>query len=314
MPDPDRIRPPFSPSSTECPLCGARTLRRRRVVAFDSPTSETLLIRACRHCNFAWQWPLARTAKESKSYFELQFAAGASGTYFDKSIKREIAALELDFVESLDAAKGRLLDVGSGDGTFSIVAFERGWSVVGIDPAGPTLELERDGRSCRLMRGQLADLADHGRFDIVTLWDVIEHVEAPLDLIEECMRWLTPTGWLIVETGNFGSTQRVERGARWWAFQLDHRWYFTPSVLRQLLLKAGLSEIRPCSHELRPDVSAITDYRGPSLLRYALKALRRPWATANLIAEYHDLASLAKFESSTAKLGIFALAARKALG
>jgi len=264
----------------------------------------------CPACDLAWQWPPARDAEASRRFFQASYAEGQAGTYFDRSVKRGIALLELEFLDTVRPAKGTLLDVGSGDGTFAETAFQNGWSVEAVDPAGP-LKAETSATGwLKLRTGTLADIDQDARFDAVTLWDVIEHVEKPFDLIAECRRYLAPGGWLVIETGNFGSTARVTGGRTWWGFQLDHRWYFNPETLESLLRRAGFDEFRLCSRMLRP--WGVTDgrYEGPSALLHLVAALRSPWRIAGIIRDYRDLASLGCRYPGTAGLEIFALAAR----
>lgn len=300
----------FVPSGDRCPLCKGGALVARRV--FGGEVVAPMTIRECRHCRFAWQWPVVCTASESVDYFTGEYAAERPGTYFDGPSKRGIAVLEMDFVDTLGIVPGRLLDVGSGNGTFCAVAFERGWTAVGVDPAGPDRETAREGRSCRLVRGHLDAVEPTARFEAVTLWDVVEHLDTPLAAIEACAARLAPGGWLVVETGNYASIGRVVRQGRWWGYQHDHRWYFTPRTLERILRSAGFVEFRLCPRSLRPSAAAMGPYAGPSRLGYLRKALRTPRAAGRFYREARDLAHLARHDPATARLAVFALAARRA--
>lgn len=300
----------FVRQGDRCPLCQSGALRSRIVLAHDSATPCTMAVLHCSACDLAWQWPPARDAEESRRFFQASYAEGQEGTYFDKSVKREIASLELEFLDVVRPAKGTLLDVGSGDGTLAELAFKDGWSVDAVDPAGPLRDETSAGGWLRLRNGTLADIDQNARFDAITLWDVIEHVEKPLDLIADCRHRLGPGGWLVIETGNFGSTARVTGGRTWWGFQLDHRWYFNPATLERLLRQAGFDEFRLCGRMLRP--WGVTDggYGGPSALLHLIAALRSPWRIPGILGDYRDLVSLGRRYPKTAGLEIFALAAR----
>ena len=65
-------------------------------------------------------------------------------------------------------------------------------------------------------------------FDLITLMDVIEHVEKPDPLIVEAAARLAPSGVLVAETGNYQSAGRVQSQGAWWNDQVDHRWCLTP--------------------------------------------------------------------------------------
>ena len=235
---------------------------------------------------------------------------GTVGSYFGKAKKREICALEMEFVNSLVPARGSLLDVGSGAGTFVEVAFECGWDAYGVDPAGPEIEESAEGRVLRLFSGTLADLKKDARFDVVTMWDVVEHLERPLELIVECKDRIVPGGWLVIETGNFHSTGRVLGGKEWWGYQHDHRWYFSPGTLQKLLRSAGCVNFRLCERTLRPWVKKAGNFEGPSKLSYLLATAKRPWKTFKNIDEFKRLSALRRRYPDSANLQIFTLAAQ----
>ena len=195
----------------------------------------------CEACNFAWQWPVARTKQDSIIYFQTEYSQKMQNTYFDPVLRRKIAGLELDFVRKLIKTPGRLLDVGAGDGAFLQAAVDEGWEAVGLEPAA---ERDReDERGFRIIAGTVDDLDSAERFDVITLWDVIEHVDDPRGLIEKCVSLLNIGGYLVLETGNYQSAERIVSESDWWAYQADHRWFFAPKILHSLMEAAGLSDI-----------------------------------------------------------------------
>jgi len=89
---------------------------------------------------------------------------------------------------------------------------------------------------------ELGRLRTPQAFDVVTLWDVIEHVEDPAELLVRVRERLRPDGFVVIETGNYLSAGRIEMGAQWWCNQVDHRWYFSPDTCMQLLEQVGFGE------------------------------------------------------------------------
>ena len=81
-------------------------------------------------------------------------------------------------------------------------------------------------------------------FDLVALWDVVEHVPDPKALLREAVGYLVPGGHLILETQNVESVFARLLGARWHQYKhLEHLYHFSSTTLRRLLEEAGLEVV-----------------------------------------------------------------------
>ena len=95
-----------------------------------------------------------------------------------------------------------LLDVGCSSGAFLGNAVELGYRVEGVEPA-PKAAATAQAAGLTVRQGLLQDVGyGDGQFDAVTLFEVIEHLKEPLDLLRECRRILRPGGILLIGTGN----------------------------------------------------------------------------------------------------------------
>ena len=137
----------------------------------------------------------------------------------------------------------RLLDVGCSRGDFVAAAAQLGFAAEGIEPAPHIAEAARAaGRTVHtgLLEEQKFPTA---RFDILSLFEVIEHLRAPLPLLEECRRILRPGGILIISTGNTTSWTARAMKARWDYFQIGkdagHVSFFNPRSMALLAVRAG---------------------------------------------------------------------------
>lgn len=304
----------YAVNGTHCPACGAdRNIKRYQRPASDQP-GHLLSVVECLDCVFAWQWPLGRDAGESVSFFEQSYDVAEAGGYFDSTRRKAVAGMQLDYLEELGLS-GRLLDVGCGDGVFASLAAVRGFDVIGLDVALPTVTPDNDGPdsegrgACRFLKGGIDDLPAGELFDVVTLWDVIEHVERPAELLDAIRSRLKPGGWLVLETGNFESADRVEAGAAWWCWQLDHRWYFNPHILRRLLEQRGFGQFHFCDRVLRPGLRAQTGDFLRDLRHYFVMALRNPTRLGEIYENFRALRQV-RASGRTGALGIFTIAAR----
>lgn len=144
---------------------------------------------------------------------------------------------------------GRVLDVGTAGGSFLAVSQRAGWDVVGCEPNRWLAAWGRQHYGIPIHPGTLADLKlPDESFDVVTLWDVLEHVTDPMALLVECRRVLRPDGVLVVNVPDIGSLPaRLMR--RRWVFLLSvHLSYFTRETLAAMLTRAGFQPIRYRRH------------------------------------------------------------------
>jgi SAM-dependent methyltransferase len=147
-------------------------------------------------------------------------------------------------VVSASKTGGRLLDYGCGNGSFASWMAEEGFEVVGLEPF--SLGAPRTAGRLSLYREPLESAAPKlGRFDVITLWHVLEHVPRPVELLRALHGHLADDGVLIVSVPNFESLQsEVFRGS--W-FHLDpprHLVHFEEDTLRDCFARAGLETVR----------------------------------------------------------------------
>ena len=168
-----------------------------------------------------------------------------------------------------------------------------------------------DAGSFTLIQGTLRDLDSTQRFDAITMWDVIEHLDDPADVLNTAVPFLKDSGILIIETGNYQSVDRIVSGPDWWAYMADHRWYFAPPTVRQLLKKFGLRYVALGTRVLRPWWHGRHSYDGPSELRTVKKVVRHPLTALQTVRQYKLLRTAAAHWNRWAGLGIFAVVASR---
>jgi SAM-dependent methyltransferase len=86
-----------------------------------------------------------------------------------------------------------------------------------------------------------------GSFDVVTLWNVLEHVPRPVETLERIRSWLALDGWLFLSLPDADSRIARLMGKRWVLLLREHLWYFSPATIAALLSRSGfvLAHVRP---------------------------------------------------------------------
>ena len=151
----------------------------------------------------------------------------------------------------------KLLEIGCGSGIFLETASCYGWLVHGVDVSPLAVDLAQrfcPGATVVCAPIERAGFAP-GTFDLIALWDVIEHVEDPESLLQEARRLLRPGGLLVMETPEESCPARklVRLAHRVTAghvsylralYYLDHRWYFSRKAMALVLRRVGFDRIR----------------------------------------------------------------------
>jgi 2-polyprenyl-3-methyl-5-hydroxy-6-metoxy-1,4-benzoquinol methylase len=137
----------------------------------------------------------------------------------------------------------RLLDIGCGVGRFGHGAYARGWDVTGIDVSELAIEIGQEAASFPMRVGTLADLVDAGeRFDVVTAFEVLEHLSSPVQFIMECQQVLRPGGQVFFTVPNWES-RTVQTSSRPDWLPPIHLLFFLEPALRTLGELAGLVSV-----------------------------------------------------------------------
>ena len=105
-------------------------------------------------------------------------------------------------MDTIGRGPGRLLDVGCGFGHFVRWAGDHGWDAWGVE--ADEWGAKRTETAGRVFRS-IDDVQHLAPFDVVTMWDVLEHVVHPLGLLDRLRSILAPRGRLLVVTPNFAS-------------------------------------------------------------------------------------------------------------
>jgi 2-polyprenyl-3-methyl-5-hydroxy-6-metoxy-1,4-benzoquinol methylase len=137
----------------------------------------------------------------------------------------------------------RLLDVGCSRGQYVAAAEQFGFRAEGIEPA-PRIAAAARAQGLNVHTGLLDEQCfPAASFDVITLFEVIEHLKEPLSLMRECHRILKPGGIVCLSTGNTRSWTVAAMRGRWDYFDLEqdggHVSFYNPRSLALLAERTG---------------------------------------------------------------------------
>lgn len=229
----------------KCNLCGGRSIKEIYPATVtnssggyactnDAHGQYFRLVR-CSRCGLYFSHPRPTAAELAKEYSRLS----------DERYKQELAGRVLTFKRNLTnlaqyKSAGDLLDVGAALGVFVNQARKQGYAAVGIEPSWWCVKEAKKLFGLKLRQGTDKDLNRLGRkFDVVTLWDVLEHVDNPLATLKRLRRALKPGGILAFSTVDIGSGYARLLGRRWPWLMTMHLYYFDKTTIKKYLAKTG---------------------------------------------------------------------------
>jgi 2-polyprenyl-3-methyl-5-hydroxy-6-metoxy-1,4-benzoquinol methylase len=156
-----------------------------------------------------------------------------------EKIFRPRAERVVDFCSRFDVPLGTLIDVGAGFGTFCeeirAAGFER---VIAIEPTPDLAQTCRD-KGLEVIEQPVEEIRSGLAAEVVTAFEVIEHLFDPGAFVQACRRFLAPGGLLVLTCPNFeGFDIQVLRELST-AVDLEHLNYFTPASLCHLVERFG---------------------------------------------------------------------------
>lgn len=210
---------------------------------------ESFRIVKCKICNLVY---LLNPSTDDAVYE--QYYAGEDPDPDDYRINSpnaslaELWTLNAQRIEVLKRLQpeGTLLDIGCGYGFFLKSAVEAGYLVRGIDIAKRAVELANNVLNVPATVSTIYELMNNRqRFNVVTLWHVLEHFSDPYLALRTVRDLLVDDGICILEVPNLYSLKFVMARNKWSGgnHPLYHRTFFTASTLQRALKETGYSRI-----------------------------------------------------------------------
>ena len=223
----------------DCLLCGKRDFKRFY-------PSLPFVVRCS--CGLVFANPrLTKDAAAdfySKSYFEnhTSHEMGYDNYVSDKELvektfRRRLAEIENKWIKK----PGKVLDVGCATGFFLSIARQMGWEVSGVEISGYCCDYALREFGLELHQGFFKEARDFTPdFDLITMWDYLEHSFTPDEDLRKAHELLKPGGLLALATPDVGSVPAKIFRENWMGFkEHEHLYYFDKKNLVGLLQAKG---------------------------------------------------------------------------
>lgn len=208
-------------------------------------TKDGFPILRCRRCGLEFTGRDPSRAELAGLYGESYFKSGGrSKSYFDYTLEEEAVAANakrrLAAIGKVRPRGGDLLDVGCATGFFLKEA-RNAWRAKGVELSEYASSFAREKYALDVKTGALRDVSyPADSFDVVTMWDVVEHLPSPLEDVREAGRILKDNGLLVLATGDVRSGFAKLCGKSWHLYNpSQHLSFFSEETIRELLKRAG---------------------------------------------------------------------------
>ncbi|MCA9970173.1 MAG: class I SAM-dependent methyltransferase [Anaerolineales bacterium] len=200
----------------------------------------------CRRCGLVYQNPQLTPAELAPHYPPdyLPFQQAGDAAARRAQVLRDHAIGRFcDRISRRRPTPGRLLDVGCATGRFLYAMGQRGWQVQGVEPTAHAARQARQDFGLDVAECLLEEAAySAASFDVVTLWDVLEHVEDPKATLAEVARILKPGGLAVFSVPNPDSVEARLFGGCWIGWDRPrHLALIPPRLVAPYLAAAGLA-------------------------------------------------------------------------
>lgn len=212
-----------------CNLCG---LRQNKFL-FSKGTSNYI---RCKNCGLVYKNPRLPEKAELEKYIYDEICQ--AHRYEVQKSKIELYLHSLKMFTGYKC-NGKLLDVGCGGGFFLKMARESGWQVFGVEVSKWASNFARDNYKLDVYEGTLKDAnfpSDY--FDIVTLWEVLDHFTDPKKELLEIRRILRPGGLIFFRVRNYACHRFAVH-----SMGVLHLYGFTANTAKKLLRITGFKDI-----------------------------------------------------------------------
>lgn len=233
-----------------CPVCKHQHFTKALVCKDFTVSKEDFELVDCQKCGFRFTNPRPEADKIGRYYQSEEYISHSdtnkgliSKVY--RSVRQITLRSKLKLVTEINGGKtGSLLDIGCGTGYFLQTCQQAGWKISGVEPDAGARALAQQQTNSTIESDFLAANYNE-KFDVITLWHVLEHIHRLDENIAKLKTLIGTTGKLVIAVPNHASGDAQHYQEYWAAYDVPrHLYHFTPQTMQTLAEKNGMKILR----------------------------------------------------------------------
>lgn len=211
------------------------------------PTSISLVtenIVKCQNCGLIFTNPRLKPDLLRRLYYE-----GEDKNYIEQQEERiKIFQKVLKFIETF-CPSGNMLDIGCAAGFLLYVAKKRHWRAKGIELNRFFADFANLKLNVDVINGNVEEIDfKSNSFDIIVMWDALEHLTDPYLVLSKAYSWLKNDGYIFINIPNKDSIFAKILKNRCWFMTSMHLYHFSPTTIKIFFKKVGFKFLTKKRH------------------------------------------------------------------
>ncbi len=243
----------------QCPVCRGESFEEYIRCKDNVASGEIFIICKCTVCSFLFTNPRPTESECGTYYQSTNYVSHADEKwslvlFLYRTIRKINLRWKLGIINRLVPRKSQrnILDYGCGLGTFLNYSKQNGWNTTGMDISEDARNVVKQRYAIDVFENAEIHKGEAGKYEIITLWHVLEHVYELDKTIDSLKKSLTNLGYILFALPNSDSYDAKKYGSNWDAYDVPrHIYHYNPDTIQKLMNRHGfeLAEMQPMKYD-----------------------------------------------------------------